>query len=182
MIEVVVERGYGAATVTRVVAAAGVSRRTFYNYYADKLEAFTDVYGQVSKFLLETMTEAGDAEKGGWAARVRTQLGALLEAMAANPDLARFCLAVPPAAGGEVSAMYRDFLTELGDALENGRPKHTRRPPPATEYGMAGGLAALIVKSVAENGGGGLEDLLPEVTELVLTPYLGREEAARRAR
>jgi hypothetical protein len=38
MIEVVVERGYLATTVTQVVAAAGVSRRTFYNYYAEFLE------------------------------------------------------------------------------------------------------------------------------------------------
>jgi AcrR family transcriptional regulator len=179
LIAVVVERGYLAATVTQVVAAAGVSRRTFYNYYADKQEAFFDVYAQVSDFLLGTMRDVGKEAKGGWAARVRSELGALLEVVSANPDLARFCLAVPPAAGGEVASVYRDFLSQLVDVLGEGRPKRVRRPPPAAEYGMAGGLAALILKGVGETKEGDEMALLPEVTELVLTPYLGRDEAAR---
>lgn len=179
VIAVVVERTYLGATVTQIVAAAGVSRRTFYNYYADKQEAFFDVYGQVANLLLETMGEAEDRTKGDWAAGVRGQLEALLEVVAANPDLARFCLAVPPAAGGEVAAKYREFLAQLVEVLGEGRPKRIRRPPPAAEFGLAGGLAALIVKAVDKNGGEGLPDLLAEVTELVLTPYLGRDKAAR---
>jgi AcrR family transcriptional regulator len=181
MIRVVVEGGYAAATVTKVGAAAGVSRRTFYNYYGDKDEAFFDVYRQVTDFLLEAMAEAGAAEKGGWATRVRAKLAALLDCFAANPDLARFCLAAPPAAGGEVAAAYRDFLERLLASLREGRPKRARRPPPAAEYGLVGGMAALIVAAVESGGAEGLAPLLPEVTELVLTPYLGREEAARLA-
>lgn len=84
MIEVVVSGGYMAATVTQVVAAAGVSRRTFYNYYNDKAEAFFDVYGQVTDLLAEAMVDASAAEKGGWAASVKAELGALLDCFAAN--------------------------------------------------------------------------------------------------
>ncbi len=183
MIAIVVERGYIATTVTQVVTAAGLSRRTFYNYYADKQEAFFDVYGQVCDFLLGAMTEAGEQEKRSWAARVRSELAALLDIVAANPDLARFCLAVPPAAGGEVAAAYRDLLARLVTLLGEGRPKRTRRPPPAAEYAMAGGLAALILKAVTESRSPeAISQLLSEVTELVLTPYLGREEAVRAAR
>jgi AcrR family transcriptional regulator len=182
VISVVVARGYLGATVTQIVAAAGVSRRTFYNYYSDKQEVFFDVYGQVSEFLLGAMSEAGLQEKRGWAARVRSELEALLGAVAANPDLAMFCFAVPPVAGGDVAAAYREFLTRLGEVLTEGRPKRARRPPPAAEFGISGGLAALIVKVASRDAGASLPDLLPEATELVLAPYLGREEAARAAR
>lgn len=182
MISVVVERGYASTTVTQIVAAVGVSRRTFYNYYADKDEAFFDVYRQVSDFLLDAMAQSGGEEKGGWGVRVRAQLAALLEALAANPDLARFCLGVPPAAGGEIAALYRDFLARLVEVLGEGRPKRARRPAPAAEYGVAGGLAALILAAVTEDDAEDLATLLPEVAELVLAPYLGREEAARIAR
>ena len=182
MIAVVVERGYNATTVTQVVAAAGVSRRTFYNYYADKQEAFFDVYQQVSDFLFEVMAEAGAGGKGGWAGRVGRELEGLLEAVAANHDLAHFCLAAPPAAGGEVGAVYRGFLVRLLEVLGEGRPKRAHRPPPASEYGMAGGLAALILGAVDSDDPQALPDLLPDLTELVLAPYLGREEAARLAR
>ncbi len=181
MIAVVVDRGYNATTVTQVVAAAGISRRTFYNYYSDKQEAFFDVYRQVSDFLLEVMGEAGSAEKGGWAAGVKAELGALLEAVAANPDLARFSLGAPPAAGGEIAAAYRDFLVRLVEVIGERRPKRARRPPPAAEYGMAGGLAALLLGAIDGEGPKAFRRLLPELTELVLAPYLGREEAARLA-
>ncbi|HEX4306518.1 MAG TPA: TetR/AcrR family transcriptional regulator [Solirubrobacterales bacterium] len=178
MIAVVVERGYHASTVTQIVAAAGVSRRTFYNYYADKQEAFFDVYRQVSDFLLESMSRSG-ASATGWGARVRAELAALLEALAANPDLARFCLAVPPAAGGDVAMIQRKFLARLMDVLAEYRPKRARKTTDASEYAIAGGLAALILEALGEDGESGIKGLLPEVTELALTPYLGREEASR---
>jgi AcrR family transcriptional regulator len=181
MIRVVVERGYSAATVTQVVAAAGVSRRTFYNYYGDKQDAFFDVYRQVTDFLCEAMIEAGEAEHGGWGFRVRAELAALLDCLAANPDLVRFSLVVPPAAGGKVAAAYREFLERLLGIFGSGRPKRARRPPPASEYGSIGGLVALIVAAAEEDGLGSAEELLREVTELMLTPYLGREAAVKAA-
>jgi AcrR family transcriptional regulator len=182
MIQVVVERGYGAATVSQVVTAAGLSRRTFYNYYGDKEEAFFDVYRQVTDFLCEATAAAGEGAKGGWAARVRAELTALLECFSANPSLVRFCLVAPPAAGGAVAAAYRDFLERLLAILREGRPKRARQPTPAAEYGLVGGLAALVVEAVEKDGAEGLERLLPEVLELVLAPYLGRAEAAKAAR
>ena len=181
MIEVVAERGFAAATVTQVVAAAGVSRRTFYNYYADKEEAFFDVYRQVTDFLCEAMSEAGAGERG-WVGRVKAALAALLDCFATNPNLALFALGAPPAAGGEVAAAYRDFLQRLLVIVREGRPKSAKRPPPAAEYGLIGGLAALILAAVEESGAAGLEQLGPEAVELVLTPYLGREAAAEAAK
>jgi AcrR family transcriptional regulator len=181
MIEVVVERGYVAATVTQVVAAAGVSRRTFYNYYADKEEAFFDVYRQVTDFLCEAMAEAGEAERG-WVRMVRAELATLLACLAANPNLALFALGAPPAAGGDVAAAYREFLERLLAVVGEGRPKSVKTPTPAAEYGLVGGLAALVLAAISESGAEGLEALGPEALELVLTPYLGREEAAAAAR
>ena len=181
MIAVVVERGYPATTVTQVVAAAGVSRRTFYNYYADKAEAFFDVYAQVTDFLCEVMFEAGGTERG-WPARVRAELDALLDCFTANPDLIGFTLIAPPAAGGEVAVAYRAFLDRLRELLIDGRPKRVRTPSPAAEYGVIGGLVALLVGALEDGGAESIKRLGPEATELALTPYLGREAAARAAR
>jgi AcrR family transcriptional regulator len=181
MIAVVVEQGYPAASVTQIVTAAGVSRRTFYNYYSDKAEAFFEVYGQVTDFLCETTAEAGE-DRRGWAVRVRARLDALLDCFATNPDLGAFCLLAPPAAGGEVAAAYRAFLERLLSILTEGRPKSARRPSPAAEYGVVGGLVALVADALEEGAPEAIRRLAPEVTELVLTPYLGREAAARAAR
>jgi AcrR family transcriptional regulator len=179
MIAVVVSEGYADTTVTRVVAAAGISRRTFYNYYRDKEEAFVDVYGEVTGFLLGAMREGAGGARG-WPARVRGSLAALLDCYAANPDLARFTLEAPHAAGGEVAGLQREFLERILTVLSEGQPKRTRRPSPAAEYGLIGGLAALVSDAIER--GSGLGRLLPELVELVLTPYIGREAAAKAAR
>lgn len=179
MIQVVVADGYSASTVGSVIAAAGVSRRTFYNYYRDKQDAYFDVYRQVTDFICDAMMAAGKAQKGGWAAQVRAKIEALLGCFAANPDLALFALGAPPAAGGEIAGTYREFLTRLLSVLNEGRPKRAKQPPAASEYGTVGGLAALIVGAAEKSGAEGVTALLPELTELVLTPYLGREAATK---
>jgi len=46
---------------------------------------------------------------------------------------------------------------------------------------MAGGLAALIVTKVNAGEGERLAELLPELVELVLTPYVGHARAAEQA-
>jgi AcrR family transcriptional regulator len=181
VIEVMVTHGYNDANVMQIITAAGISRRTFYDYYDDKQEAFFDVYRQVVNFVVEAMEEAGRSRAGGWPAQVRSRLTTLLDVFAANPDLVRFCLVVPPAAGGEVAAAYRRFLEQILAVLREGWPKRAKQPPPAAEYGLVGGLAALIVERVEEGEEDGIKKLLPEVTELVLTPYLGREAAAQAA-
>jgi AcrR family transcriptional regulator len=180
MIAVVVERGYNAATVTQVVTAAGVSRRSFYNYYADKAEAFFDVYAQVTDFLCEAMAEAGESERG-WPAKVGARIETLLGYLVENPDLISFCFVAPPAAGREVIARYRAFLERLLEILKDGRPQRTKRPSPAAEYGLVGGMVALIVGALGEGDAAAIPRLGPELSVLVLTPYLGREAATRAA-
>jgi AcrR family transcriptional regulator len=182
MIAAVVERGYTETAVARVVAAGRISRRTFYDNYADKAEAYFDVYSQVTDFLREAMAEARDSERGGWAAGVRAQLAALLACFDANRDLALFCLARPPQAGAEVAATYRSFLEQLGEVLGEGRPRRARRPTPAAWYGLLGGLAALVVAAARSGDADSFVVLLPELVELVPTPYLGRGAAALAAR
>jgi AcrR family transcriptional regulator len=181
MIRVVVDHGYHDASVSQVVAAAGVSRRTFYNYYPDKAGAFAEVYREITDFLCASMREAGEGERG-WPARVRAEIESMLDTFAANPDLVRFVLLAPPAAGGEIAAAYREFLARLLAVLLEGRPQRTRKPVPAAEYGLVGGLAGLLVAAARQGGSAALAALAPEAVELVLTPYLGREAAARAAR
>jgi len=181
MIAAVAERGYHQTKISDIAAAAGVSRRTFYGYFKTKEACFEDTLEAVAEFLLAAMAKAAEGERG-WGAEVRARLGALLEALAANPDLVRFAFAAPPAAGGMIAARRRDLLDRLLANLAEGRPKGARRPTEAAEHGIAGALAALLVEKEAAGEGEELPRLLPDLVELVLTPYLGRERAVREAR
>jgi AcrR family transcriptional regulator len=181
MLREVAARGYLATTVTEVAETAGLSRRTFYGFYPSKRECFEELYDEIATALFAAMAEAATAGRG-WPERVRAKLGALLGFYALNPDLATFTLIAPPAAGAEPAERYRAFLGELLAALTEGRPKSARVPSEAAELGLMGGLVALIVERVGAGEGRRLAELLPDLAELVLSPYLGQARAVKEAR
>jgi AcrR family transcriptional regulator len=180
-IAAVAERGYHDASVTEICAAAGVSRRTFYSYFASKEECYLQTFDLVGEHLRQVMTEAG-AEEEDWPEKVQARLAAMLDVFAANPNLVRFTLVAPLRAGDEIGARYRLGLERLLEILTEGRPANgsVRHPSPAIEQALVGGMMALITWRV-ERGEVDLPDLLPDLVELFLTPYVGRATAARAA-
>jgi AcrR family transcriptional regulator len=183
VIAVVVEHGYHGATISQIAAAAGVSRRTFYTYFASKQECFFDAYEQIAAHLHRALVEAS-APHAEWADRVAARLGATLEVFAANPDLARIIPIEAPRAGEEVAERYRLGATRALAVLTADQPPSpdTRKPTETVEYAVIGGVAALIADRVQAGEGARLPSLLPDLVELVLTPYLGREAAVAVAR
>ena len=181
MIATVAAHGYHETTISQIAAAAGVSRRTFYSYFESKEACFEDTFALIEDHLVSVMGEAAEGPRG-WPAKVRAQLGAMLEELAENPDLVRFALIAPPAAGGPFLARYHTFLRRLIGVVSGERPSRSRQPGEGAELAIAGGLAALISGKVNAGEGEELPELLPELVELVLTPYLGHERAAAEAR
>jgi AcrR family transcriptional regulator len=183
IIAVVSEQGYHEATVSQICAAAGVSRRTFYSYFSSKEECYLEAFELIADHLEEAMAEAGKAA-ASWPEQVRARLGAVVDVFAANPDLVRFALLSPLRAGGPLAARQRQTVERFLQALKQGKPalRERRDPSKAVEEAIAGGMAALIAAKVEARGGKHLEELLPDLVELFLTPYLGREEAVRAAR
>jgi len=181
IIAVVAEHGYHDATITQIAAAAGVSRRTFYSYFSSKEECFFAAYQVIGAHLAD-VTRAAAAKYDAWPEQVRAQLSAALELFAANPDLARFYMIAPPRAGEEISARYRLASSRVIAQLTEGIPADTPAPTETVQKALAGGLASLIVAKVEAGEGEGLPGLLPDLVELFLTPFIGREEAVRVAR
>lgn len=181
MIRIVAAKGFAGTTVKEIGSLAAVSRSTFYEYFKGKEDCFLQAYAIASDFLTETVSVAGEGERG-WPAAVRARVRALLGALAANPDLVRLTLIAPGEAGGEIAAARRRLLEELTEVLSAGSPAGARTPSDVAEEGMIGGLAALLVAKVEAGEGEELEKLAPDIVELVLAPYLGRTRAAREAR
>jgi AcrR family transcriptional regulator len=180
IIATVAERGLNEATITQISAAAGVSRRTFYAYFSSKEECFFAAYDTIVKHV-RIAANAAAAEQAEWPRRVGAKLAATLEFLAANPDLARFCLVAPQRAGEEVAARYRTAMSEAVEELCEGMPPPpaTKAPSEAVAISLIGGMVALIVRKVNAGEGDSLPDLLPDLLELFLTPFLGRAEAVQ---
>jgi AcrR family transcriptional regulator len=178
----VAEKGYRDTTVTDIAAAASMSRRSFYGYFSSKEECFLDTYGILEDFLIEAMVEAGGSERS-WPKQVRARIEALLAAFAANPNLVRFSLIAPPAAGAEFADRHRSFLERVVLGLTAGVPptRGYSEASPGPRDALAGAVASLLILKVEAGEGERLPEILPDVLELVLAPFVGRKRAAAEA-
>jgi AcrR family transcriptional regulator len=183
LVDTVAERGYNATTVAHITKAASVSRRTFYEHFADKEACFLAAYEMVAGHIRDSMQVAAEAFEE-WPQKVRAALGTMLSFLAGEPELARVCMIEPVAAGGEIAAKHRASMQGFVEILKAGRPEHSgERPlPEATEATLVGGIVSLIVREINAGRTEQLESLLPDLVELTLAPYLGGEEAAKLAR
>lgn len=177
----VAERGFREATVTDVSAAAGVSRRTFYTYFQTKEECFLATFDLLEEHLFAAIAEAAPGRRS-WIEQVRARIAALLGVLGENPDLVRFAVVAPPAAGGPVMARRRRLLERVTDALAADAPEGRgySKPTEVEREATAGALATVLASRV-EGGDSQLAAALPELVELVLAPFVGRRRAATAA-
>lgn len=179
VVEAVAEHGWSATTIAKITAAARISRRTFYEYFEGKEDCFAAAYEMIEAHVLDSMLAAPGAGEE-WPERVRARLAALLDVLSRDSAVARCFLVEPLAAGGEIAVRYREAMQLVAVAL---RPE----PPPSQlnmevrDQALIGGIATLIVRRLNAGSAARLPELLPDLTELALAPYLGREEAKRRA-
>lgn len=182
LVDTVAERGYNATTVAHITKAASVSRRTFYEHFADKEACFLAAYEMVAEHIRVSMQAAAESF-AEWPQKVRAALATMLRFFADEPELARLCMIEPVAAGGEIAARQRASMQGLVEILKAGRPERggDRPLPEATEETLVGGIVSLIVREISAGRTAELEKLLPDLVELTLGPYLGAEEAERLA-
>jgi AcrR family transcriptional regulator len=180
VVEAVAEHGYNATTIGAIAAAAQISRRTFYEYFKDKEGCFLAAYEMVDAHVRDSMIAAGEPS-ASWPEQVRARLAALLDVLSRDLAVARFYLTEPLAAGGEIAARYREAMQLLAETI---RP--AAGPAEANvevrDQVLMGGIASLIARRLKAGEAAHLSELLPDLTELALAPYLGREEAHRLAR
>jgi AcrR family transcriptional regulator len=130
----VAEKGYAATTIDDIVRGAGVSKKTFYEHFQDKLGAFLAAYEAASDELYEHVRVAQEAAsdpgapaasnaEDAWLERTHAGIRAYLRWLAAEPALARVFLVEVAAAGPEALACrerlrdrYASRMRELQDS------------------------------------------------------------------
>jgi AcrR family transcriptional regulator len=179
-VDVVCENGAGNATVARVVARAGVSRRTFYELFHDReacfLAAFEAGVERVSRYVLE----AYDPQVR-WAERLRSSLAALLTFLDTEPEVGWLLIVGSLGAGPRVLEQRGQVLAQIIAFVDEGRQagKRGEDPPPLTAEGLAGGVFSLIHARMVDESPAPLTELLPALMSMVVLPYLGPAAARR---
>jgi AcrR family transcriptional regulator len=170
------EKGYRGVTVTDVVRRAGVARKTFYDYFPSKEVCFiaTSEFG-VKEALRQVVDAAIQAES--WTARIQAGLAAFLDYAASEPALARTCIVETLAAGPAAVGRYEHSIQAFVPLFWMGRKIASRELPRLLEETIVGGIFWIIYQRIVSDEAGRVEDLLPELIEFSLTPYLGAEGA-----
>ena len=177
--EAVSQVGYAAMTVEDIIRVAGVSRRTFYEHFKSKEEAFLVSYDDISAQLMDAVVAAFD-RTDAFITRVEDCMRAYLTLLAAQPAYANMCivevLVAGPTAIGRRNAVMRQFMELIDRGADEELPR-TGRPPPLTSETLVGGIHEVTYARVLKGETAQLPALLPDLTFSVLLPYMGRDVA-----
>jgi len=174
--------GYAAMTVSAVIKHANVSRKTFYEQFADKEDCFLAAYDLLVERALRGV-HAAFAIEAPWHERVRAALAWALAALAAHPHEARIAF-VEVLAAGPLALERRDrALREVTALLE---PGFDAAPagvdvPASMPTAIAGALGELIGAHLRRGDAASLPRLLPDLLYCALAPFLGPVAAAEAA-
>jgi AcrR family transcriptional regulator len=180
--EVLYEVGYHRTTVSLIGQRASVSKSDFYKHFESKDDCFQAAYDVAIEQIREQVVAAcGKHAKSQWALRVRDGISSLLDTLAGNPDLASISLVEGLRAGRGVYDRYQAAVESFVAYLREGAPQAPGggEVPVATDEAVVGGIASLLGRRVLAGETEQIDQLLPEVLEFALTPYLGTAEARR---
>lgn len=160
--------GYSGCTVERIAARAGVSRRTFYEQFDSREDAYLHAYDRAASCLLEQVAEAS-ADADGGPAQLRAGLQALLERIAAEPRLARMCIIEVLAVGPQALERRDKHMQTLSSLLESTVVAHSgTAPPPLASDGLAAAIYDVVYKRVAREAAEELPELLDDLHSFCL--------------
>jgi len=175
----VAEHGYPTFSVRHVLERAGVSRTSFYEQFDDKHECVIVAYDAAFERLTSAIFDAC-ASSPDWPAGVAAAVGAALDFAAESPEQARL-LVISHAAVADPRLSRRALAAQdqLVGLLRAGRERYGlgRSPLRLTEQALVGGAMSVVGAQLLADRVD--PQVKPELVQLVLTPYLGAEEAVR---
>jgi len=172
------EKGYATTTVLDIVAAAAVSRESFYACFRGKNDVFQAA--QVDA-LQTTISRVAAAFFGSdaWPERVWGGLRALLEYTAEYPEKAYLdavdsCAVGPPAIRRSFENRMA-FSVFLEEGYRHGAP--ASRLPALCSQAIVGAILELLRGRLLTGRGDRAYELLPQAAFIALAPFLGGDAA-----
>ena len=141
------EKGVDASVIEDVIAAAGVSRGTFYNYYRTNAELQVAALEELSNELMQQI-EAQVSESASSAARLCTGVRLYLQAALQFPLFARFLARLGPTVLGPDNLINKYVPRDLEAGMAAGE---FVRLPALAALDLVVGSALMAVTRIAEN-------------------------------
>jgi AcrR family transcriptional regulator len=177
MADATAAKGYANVAVADVIERAGVSRRSFYEHFSNKEDAFLAAYDAGVAGLLDAIAEAEEAaaHDGGLPARARAGTEVYLRLLADNPAFARTFLIEVLGAGQRAlqrrDAVHERFAERLADgfaAIAHDAGRAVPAPAPYVFRAAVGAIHELVLDCLLKRGPEALPELLGPILEIQL--------------
>jgi AcrR family transcriptional regulator len=170
--ELTAEQGYEATKISDIVKRAGVARKTLYDNFEGKEEVFLAAFDAARDEVMRRVKEGSADPDAEWQGRIEGGLAAFLGFVAEQPTLARMCMIEALSATPETSRRYEDAYEALVEMTKRGLPQDERLPDTIAET-LVGGVAWIVYQQIRRDEAERAEDLLPELTEFMVAPFVG---------
>lgn len=179
MFDVCTERGVGNVTVAHVVERSGVSRRTFYEQFADRESCLLAAFEQALELACERVLPAYRAQDV-WRERIRAGLSELLVLLDEQPVLGRLLIVESLSGGPKLLERRGKAVAQVIEAIDAGRGEASDQlAVPLAAEGIVGGVLTVIHSRLLDKDRGSLPELLNQLMSMIVLPYLGARAARR---
>ena len=170
--ELTAEKGYEATKIADIVRRAAVARKTLYDNFDGKEDLFLSAVDSTLAEMRLVVEEACQRGNGSPEGRIIKGLEALLDFIAAHPAATRVCMVEAIAATPSSARLYDAGMYGFVELLRQGVPADTDLPE-TIEESLVGGVAWILQLQIRRGEAERAPELLPELSQFVLSPYLG---------
>jgi AcrR family transcriptional regulator len=182
-IEALADGGLERLTVASVIGRAHISRKTFYEVFADRHDCFGAVFAHISARGLAAVSHAS-APEAEWLGATRSGLSALLALIDDEPLLSKVWFVESLAGHSDVLRQRARVLARAADAIHFG--SSTERESSSSSRLIAestvGGIAHIIHTRLVEANQEPFATLSRPFMYLITLPYLGPAHASSELR
>jgi AcrR family transcriptional regulator len=168
MARAVEELGYPGTTVRDVLERAGMSRRTFYELFANREECFLAAYDAALVDAVRHIEEACERDDSS-PPHVDEPLRELLAYLTNRPEMARLLVVEPVRAGQSGLDRHERTMRDLAGRIVRARstaPREQERVLLRAEAGV-GAVHRIVHARIVDGRAGELERLAPELSCVV---------------
>ena len=170
--ELTAENGYEATKIADIVRRAAVARKTLYDNFDGKEDLFLSAVNSTLTEMREAI-EAGCAEAADSPeAAIVAGLEAALQFVADRPAAAKMCMLEAISATPSSARLYDAGVRDCVDLLRAHAPADASLPA-TIEESLVGGVAWILQLKIRKGEAEQAPELLPELSQFVLSPYLG---------
>jgi AcrR family transcriptional regulator/DNA-binding MarR family transcriptional regulator len=172
------ELGWSDVTVADITGRARVSRRTFYDVFANREECLLAVLNDATE-RIERDLVAATVDASCWVERVRKGLWEILCSLDRDPVLARVWVVESGRGTQRVLEARQALLARLTSAIAAGDRARAGQVPSLVAEGLVGAAVAIVYKRLLQREPAPLRDLQGELMAMIVLPYLGSVAASR---